>query len=112
MKLIFAGTEAEKQWFRHRFGCPHGVPCPKYHDNGVPPIDPNYQCTDCYARNGTLDNVTYVDKLPDTASTGEADIVAQLKKHVERFKNCAGCTFVVNGKCFFDYNCPVDFKTE
>lgn len=108
MKLIFAGTEAEKQWFRNRLGCPNGVPCPKHHENGTLPIDPKYHCADCYAHNGTTDNVTYVDVLPNNA--GGVDIASQLKNYAEQFKNCAGCTFMVNGKCFFDYNCPADFK--
>ena len=109
MKLIFAGTEAEKQWFRRRLGCPNGVPCPRDNRNGVPCIDPNYYCADCFAHNQATDNVTYVDVLPDNAG---GDIVLQLKNYVEQFKNCEGCVFMVNGKCFFDYNCPADLQEK
>lgn len=110
MKLIFAGTDREKEWFKSALGCPHGVPCPRH--QGDRPLGNSYPCADCYANNHASTNVTYVDELPDISSTDKVDIVAQLKKHVSRFKNCDGCTFVVNGKCFFDYNCPADLTEE
>lgn len=110
MKLIFAGTEAEKRWFQERFGCPRGVPCPKYKERDVLPIDPNYDCKYCFARNGAKENVTYVDVLPENA--GALDIALWLKDYAKQFKNCEGCAFRVNGKCFFDYHCPADLTEE
>ena len=104
MKLILAGTPEEQRWFRERLGCPNGVPCPRHKEHGVAPIADDYPCNLCFANNGTLNNVTYVDALPDT--TG--NITLQLKSYVEQFKTCDECSFMINGKCFFDYNCPAD----
>ncbi len=109
MKLIFYGDEKETKWFKSRLSCPScGVPCPRHQS----PIDPHYPCNECAFNTefGKHTNVTYNPPQSDTSDG--ADIVAQLKKHVERFKNCGECTFSMDGKCFFDYNCPADFDSE
>lgn len=112
MKLIFYGDEEETNWFKKRFSCPNGVPCPRNWEHGVR-IDDNYPCKKCAFNtddNFEHTNVTYMD---DIGTTPDAPLlVTQLKEYTQSITNCDKCMFYSNGKCFFEYNCPSDIDTN
>lgn len=107
MKLVFYGDEEETKWFKKRFACPNGVPCPRNWELGVR-IANNYPCKGCAFN--TDNNLEHTNVTYNPPKSDDSDVLKGLQDYIVTVKQCNTCMFFKNGNCFFDYNCPADFE--